>query len=340
MQDEVSDRRKNKAPDALRAVERQHASSGLKGDEWAPFLTDYVGNVDEVISERLKEARKQSKPWRGEPPPQLPDETVSYINQGNDPVRQPLAKLDAEIARLQKQVSLDKATSDRYAALSNRLVQENELLAGMKQKLEDAQGAKARVHTLQDQRETAYRQVFDFVLAEQQVLSSLYAPIQERLLQSTGTLNKLSFSVTRAADVASWSVRGEEELIDLRRQGQFRGRGALQQLAEQHLKNAWETGDGAAASAAMQGFRAAHQAALLDQARVAKTNPIEYRAWLKRFAQWLYSTDHIEINYSIEYDGIDIRKLSPGTRGIVLLLLYLALDDADAADYRPARRKS
>ena len=26
---------------------------------------------------------------------------------------------------------------------------------------------------------------------------------------------------------------------------------------------------------------------------------------------------------------IDIRKLSPGTRGIVLLLLYLALDDAD-----------
>ncbi len=29
------------------------------------------------------------------------------------------------------------------------------------------------------------------------------------------------------------------------------------------------------------------------------------------------------------YDGVDIRKLSPSTRGIVLLLLYLALDDAD-----------
>nr|WP_267874829.1 AAA family ATPase [Telluria antibiotica] len=29
------------------------------------------------------------------------------------------------------------------------------------------------------------------------------------------------------------------------------------------------------------------------------------------------------------YDGTDIRKLSPGTCGIVLLLLYLALDDAD-----------
>jgi predicted ATPase len=329
MQDEVTDRRNNKAPEALRAVQRQHTASGLTGTEWAPFLTDYIGEVDEVISERLKETRKHSKAWTGEPPAQPPDETISYLNEADDPARQPLAKLEAEIVRLQKQVSLDKATTDRYAALSSRLVQENELLTGLKQKLDDAQGARARVHTLQDERENAYRRVFNFVLAEQRVLSSLYTPIQDRLLKATGTLNKLSFSVTRTADVASWSIRGEEELIDLRRQGQFRGRGALQQLAEQHLKKAWESGDGEAVSAAMKGFRDAHQAALLDQARVAKTNPIEYRAWLKRFAQWLYSTEHVAINYSIEYDGVDIRKLSPGTRGIVLLLLYLALDDAD-----------
>ena len=35
------------------------------------------------------------------------------------------------------------------------------------------------------------------------------------------------------------------------------------------------------------------------------------------------------MRYSITYDGVDIEKLSPGTRGIVLLLLYLALDDDD-----------
>jgi energy-coupling factor transporter ATP-binding protein EcfA2 len=43
----------------------------------------------------------------------------------------------------------------------------------------------------------------------------------------------------------------------------------------------------------------------------------------------VFGTDHIEIRYSIDYEGTDIRKLSPGTRGIVLLLLYLALDDSD-----------
>jgi energy-coupling factor transporter ATP-binding protein EcfA2 len=50
---------------------------------------------------------------------------------------------------------------------------------------------------------------------------------------------------------------------------------------------------------------------------------------LKRFAHWLFGTDHITVQYEISYDGVDIRNLSPGTRGIVLLLLYLALDDSD-----------
>jgi hypothetical protein len=55
----------------------------------------------------------------------------------------------------------------------------------------------------------------------------------------------------------------------------------------------------------------------------------EFRAWLKKLASWLFDTRHIAVRYEIAYDGIDIRKLSPGTRGVVLLLLYLALDNAD-----------
>jgi ABC-type Mn2+/Zn2+ transport system ATPase subunit len=31
----------------------------------------------------------------------------------------------------------------------------------------------------------------------------------------------------------------------------------------------------------------------------------------------------------LQYDGVEIERLSPGTRGIVLLLLYLAIDDED-----------
>ena len=75
--------------------------------------------------------------------------------------------------------------------------------------------------------------------------------------------------------------------------------------------------------------RSDNQEKLLEHSPVPKGDQADNRTWLKSFAKWLYSTQHIAIQYSIDYDGVDIRKLSPGTRGIVLLLLYLALDDAD-----------
>jgi hypothetical protein len=102
----------------------------------------------------------------------------------------------------------------------------------------------------------------------------------------------------------------------------------LAQLADRLLKDAWQNSDAQGVAAAMGEFRRE----ITDQ----ELNLIprggdqaDYRAWAKRFARWLYGTAHISIHYSVDYDGVDIRKLSPGTRGIVLLLLYLALDEAD-----------
>lgn len=46
-------------------------------------------------------------------------------------------------------------------------------------------------------------------------------------------------------------------------------------------------------------------------------------------SDWLTNADHVRIRYGIEYDGVDVERLSPGTRGIVLLLLYLSIDQND-----------
>lgn len=50
---------------------------------------------------------------------------------------------------------------------------------------------------------------------------------------------------------------------------------------------------------------------------------------VKRTNGWLIAAYHNTRVVPQPYGGTEIRKLSPGTRGIVLLLLYLALDDAD-----------
>jgi hypothetical protein len=99
--------------------------------------------------------------------------------------------------------------------------------------------------------------------------------------------------------------------------------------ATEALKPGWETGSAVEAQAAMTAFMGRYLRDLLSHAPYAPMQQADFRAWLKEFAHWLFGTDHVSVRYEISYDGVDIRKLSPGTRGIVLLLLYLALDDSD-----------
>jgi hypothetical protein len=233
------------------------------------------------------------------------------------------------MTRLEALFSADKLVRDQYTALTNRITQENSALQTLESRLGDAQGAATRRKDLQNERDDTYGRVIEAIINEQNALTGLYAPLMARLAASSGTLKKLSFSVRRIADVDSWGSIAEEELLDRRKAGPFNGRGALIAAATQALKPAWETGSAAEAQAAMTAFMGKYLKDLLAHAPFAPTQQADFRAWSKQFAHWLFGTDHISVRYEISYDGVDIRKLSPGTRGIVLLLLYLALDDSD-----------
>ena len=328
LRDEVADLRTNRAPATLRATKERHKASRIKEPDWAPFLLDYEGDVDALITAEVASARSGAAGWRGKPVAVPADMTVPLIAADADLSKQTQALLDAEVARLTKLVALDTDTQKRFTALTQKIAAENIELGKLSDRLADYQAAKDRIPPLLRDRESGYARVFDFILAEEQVLRDLYAPIRQRLEAEKGTLGKLSFSVRRSVDVERWATAGEK-LLDLRHTGKFQGRGSVAERAERGLASAWRTGDAAAVTAAMASFRDDNQDELLEAARVPKGNPVDYRAWLKRFAQWLYSTDHIQVRYSVDYDGTDIRSLSPGTRGIVLLLLYLALDTED-----------
>lgn len=135
----------------------------------------------------------------------------------------------------------------------------------------------------------------------------------ERLAGTSGSLKKMSFRVTRKVEIAAWAGQAEDDLVDLRRAGPFKGQGKLLECAEAGLLQAWQTGDADEIKAAMTEFRTKYMGDLLKHATVSQAEKADYRQWLKHFAKWLYSTDHITLEYGIEYDGVDIRKLSSGT---------------------------
>jgi len=328
LQDEVRSMRATGAPEMLRQAQARHTNSGLDAKQWDDFLLIYKGDVDKSLTAYVAWADGKVRELNGVPP--VPgDPNVPLIADTADITTLPLAPIAAEMTRLEALFSADKLVRDQYAALTARIAQENSACQTLETRLTDAQGAAARRKDLQTERDDTYGRVFEAIISEQNALAGLYAPLMARLAASSGTLKKLSFSVRRIADVQAWGTFAEEELLDRRKTGPFYGRGSLIAAAMEALKPAWETGSAAEVQAAMMAFMAKYLGDLLSHAPYAPTQQTEFRAWSKQFAHWLFGTDHITVRYEISYDGVDIRKLSPGTRGIVLLLLYLALDDSD-----------
>jgi hypothetical protein len=328
LQDEVRSTRATGSPEMLRQTRARHGASGMTDQQWDEFMLIYKGDVDKSLSAYIAWADGEVSKLIGVKPP-AGDPNVPLIADGPDLALLPLAPIAAEMTRLEALFSADKLVRDQYAALTGRIAQENSALKTFETRLADAHGAAARRKHLQTERDDTYGRVFEAIINEQNALAGLYAPLMQRLTSSSGTLTRLGFSVRRVADVEAWGAVAEEELLDRRKTGPFYGRGSLTALVTQELKSAWETGSAAQVQAAMTAFMGKYLRDLLSHAPYAPTQQAEFRAWSKRFAHWLFSTDHISVRYEIGYDGIDIRKLSPGTRGIVLLLLYLALDDSD-----------
>ena len=76
----------------------------------------------------------------------------------------------------------------------------------------------------------------------------------------------------------------------------------------------------------MSEFRKQYREEFLKHSPVDESLTEDFRIWTKNIFQWLMSTEHISVEYFIQYEETDIDQLSPGIRGIVLLLFYLAID--------------
>ena len=241
----------------------------------------------------------------------------------------PLNTLLAEAKRLEALISIDEGKRKQFIKLTNKIADSRAELAKLEPQLKDAKGAQERIDKLIKARNSNYAGVFEGILAEDAALRKLYEPLSVQLEAEVDTVAKLSVSIKRHVDVESWAKRGEE-LLDLRRAEGFRGHGALLEAARSELQIAWESGTSEDVAKAMSEFQRNHRDKIMKGALYEPQNNLAgYRQWMKDISQWIYSTDHIRVAYNLQYDGLDIERLSPGTRGIVLLLLYLAIDQDD-----------
>lgn len=270
LQNDVSDFRTNRAPMALRTTKQNFVGAHLDDKAWEVFRQTYAGNVDGTLTERLAKAEKATAGWRGKELPRKATDQEPYVADDAELKQLSLGQLEAEIGRIQRLINIDSDTANRLRTVTTKIGDENAALKRLKDSLVDCEGAAARTTQLQSDRERAYLRVFESIVAEEQVLHTLYRPLMDRLAQALGTLRRLSFSVARHAEVHRWATEGEG-LFDKRRTGPFKGVGTLEAWANALLKPAWESGDPTAVAEAMAGFRQAHQAELLDLSEVPRS---------------------------------------------------------------------
>ena len=328
LQDEVSSVRVTTAPEMLRQTMKNHLKDSMTDIQWDNFLMVYKGDVDATLQAVILASDKEVMLLKGNSVA-VGDQNVPLIPVDQDLTTVTLNQLTAEIGRLSEFITADNHVRKQWQTATATITREKAALAKFETELTSAQGADVRRKALQSQRIECYERIFQAIIYEQSALQDLYQPLLRRLEITSGTLSKLRFTVTRVVNIEKWGRYGEENLFDKRRKGATKGVGSLTALAADFLAPAWQTGTAANVREAMEEFMLEHAQELLSHAPYQKSERVELRNWMNQFAHWLFATDHITVRYEINYDGVDIRKLSPGTRGIVLLLLYLALDDQD-----------
>jgi predicted ester cyclase len=305
-----------------------YAASHLDAAAWQKFEIRFAGDVDGVLASAVTAARAAHVSVLGGAGAADPSATLDALSD-DELAAQTVRVLTADRDRIQKLIGIDTVRTKRLKWVAEQIGLVRTRLAQLGKQIADAEAADAIISDLNNRRERHYGAYFDALLEEQHELDDLYGPLSRIMAESSQSVAKLRFSVKRMVDVDSWAVAGER-FLDLRKDGAFRGRGELARLASTGLLGAWRTGDGATAAAAIQAFAAEHSRDLRQQGNVDRTDREAYRHWERGVARWLYDAGHVTLSYSLEYDGVDIQRLSPGTRGIVLLLLYLAVDQEEA----------
>ena len=308
-------------PTRLAEMRQRFASAGLSEADWGAFGMTYIGDVNAVLN-RAKHKADMAISVASEGDPSSP------LDKNKVPLTEwPLTHLKADRDAVKKEVGIDAQHQKKYDELQRAIVKQETSLRRLETEIKNAEGADARRSQLINSRRTAYAHVFDTLVEEERTLERLYAPLRRELASAAGALAKLEFVVQRHVDLDAWAADGEGRL-DLRKETRFRGHGAIRKEAEEHLLPAWLRGSAEEVARAMDAFRMEVQQDLV-KAMPASVPVEERRAWTQSVGAWLYDTGHIRIEYGIQYDGVAIEQLSPGTRGIVLLLLYLALDRQD-----------
>ena len=238
----------------------------------------------------------------------------------------------AEIDTQQKKLKAHQTSRARYAAIKERIQQltrKNEALAKEIDGL--LKVTKPELEKALEDRKNMYASYFELVVKEKQLTEGLYQPLEEALAQDDGETSsesRLKFTAKVIYELKEQLDAGLN-IIDRTKKGPFRDRNLLQKALSDFyddiLGNEFDPIQVKRAITELEEkFKTDDEGDSVDIDKQLRSS-----FDTGDFDNWLYNPNFYHIKSSIQFDGIDINLLSPGQRGIVLLLLFLSIDSED-----------
>jgi len=288
-------------------IERLLEEAGIAGTERGAFKPVFESDTEPPLVRRSEEVSKT---------------ITALVGTDEDPAEGTVRWLERDIQGLVAKETADKARQEKVEAIQKRSAEIDVEVERIEGEIGQIEGPEQkRIEEARKERLEAYAAWFKNLGREQSTLEELYRPVEDKLAQEHSAEQELEFSIRWEADIQGWIERGGP-LFDQRKSIPYGTMVGLADAARRILGPAWTSGEPEQVSAAMQEF--------LEEFR--KQSPASYMrsgVTIQDVYEWLFEVDHIRLNYGLKYNGVELEKLSPGTKGIVLLILYLGMDVAD-----------
>lgn len=228
-----------------------------------------------------------------------------------------------QIEEIEKNVASDQARRNQIKQIQKRVAGITQEIGRLQKEVVTAETTNVgRQKTIRQSRLDVYERLFQSWQKEQAVLEGLYEPVRSKLQQGLKEERMLDFHINWDVDLENWLERGNE-LFDQRKGHPFGSPLKFRQAVQTTVVPGWETGDPARIKAGME--------QLLEMfKKYSVESHLKARVKHSSLLEWVFGYDHIKLSYGLRYNGTELDKLSPGTKGIVLLILYLAMDSEES----------
>lgn len=315
-------RNRRKVEDGLEAYQALKDKTNSEVESIARKLSPLEIQVD--LHERMRPAWDEGVVVTLQSASQSLDQEINQLlgEGGEQQSGSSLPELEAAIKDLEARLAQDEVAKKRMLDLQKEISSAKTNSERLKKEVDRIDGSITTALAKSKERQVSlYLEMFEALGDDEEGLAELYSPLQEAI-ESLDEEMQFRVSVGYQVDKGKWWSRFDG-FFDNRRSGVEQQRVDASRVVDKELLPAWKSGDLDSIKSAIESLVSCLDIETFpEKYGVPSLSPVD-------LYDWVFSTDHISLSYKIRYGETDLEHLSPGTRGIALLVLYLLMDEDD-----------